>query len=150
MVCPSLWWWCVQKAGTVPCFCSWLFPSGSWVFGLFCILFIIYPNCKCTQLLLVLCNFLLLLLFVCLFLHFVARGDICPGASLAAKGPGSQVPACLRRSRLCWWYRRRESGQASHRTGCLKYMLAFHVEWCWEWMFLIGNNMSKVLRAERA
>ena len=30
------------------------------------------------------------------FLYFIALGDVCPGASPAAKGPRSQVPACLR------------------------------------------------------
>ena len=33
-------------------------------------------------------------------LYFVAQGDFCPGASTAAKGPRSQVPACLKRRPL--------------------------------------------------
>ena len=49
----------------------------------FCILSsIICPNCTGTQLFLVLSSF-----FVS-----IARGDVCPGASPAAKGPRSQVP----------------------------------------------------------
>ena len=71
-----------------PCFCSWLFRSGSWVvFWSFCIsLSIIYPNCTCTQLILVPYSFFVL---SCLG----RRGDVCPGASPAAKGPRSQVPS---------------------------------------------------------
>ena len=47
----------VQGTRTVPCFCSWLFRSGSWGFSSFCILFIICPNCPRTQKLLVPCSF---------------------------------------------------------------------------------------------
>ena len=49
-------------------------------FWSFCILSIICPSCVCTQLFLVPYSF-----FVS-----VAAGDVCPGASTAAKGPGSQ------------------------------------------------------------
>ena len=36
VVCPPLWWCCVQGAGAVvPCFCSLLFGSGSWVLLVF-------------------------------------------------------------------------------------------------------------------
>ena len=70
----------MQGACAVPCFCSPLFRSGNWDFWSFCIfLSIICPNCTCTQLFLVPCSF------------FV----FCPGASIAAKGPRFQVPACL-------------------------------------------------------
>ena len=33
VVCPPLWWSCVQGACAIPCFCSGLFKSGSWVLG---------------------------------------------------------------------------------------------------------------------
>ena len=46
MVCLPLSWCCVQGACTVPCFCSQLFKSSSWVFlDGFRILSIICPNC---------------------------------------------------------------------------------------------------------
>ena len=89
VVCPPLWSCRVQGAHVVPCFCSLLFRSGSWLFFFsFCILLsIICPNCTCTYLFLILYS-----------LYFVARGDTCPSAStaaIAAMGPRSQDPACL-------------------------------------------------------
>ena len=76
---------CVQGACAVSCFCSQVFRSGSWVFGLCCILCIIYPSCTQRQL------FLYLIVSLC----FVAWEDAWTGASIAVKGPTSQVPACL-------------------------------------------------------
>ena len=37
MFCPSLRWYRVPEACTVPCFCSRLFKSGSWVFWSLCV-----------------------------------------------------------------------------------------------------------------
>ena len=93
LVCPPLWWWCVQGTIVVPCFCSQLFKSGSLAvaegegWGLvFCILLsIICPNCTRAQLFLVPCSF---------FLFFGSGGEVCPGASTAAKGPRSQLVSC--------------------------------------------------------
>ena len=68
-----------------------------WQLGVwsFCILLSrICPDCACTQLFLVPYSF-----FVS-----VAPGDICPGASTAAKGPRSQAPGCLTRSWPCKAY----------------------------------------------
>ena len=64
-----------------------------WQLGFFCLFvwsFCILlsrtcPNCVCTQLFSV----------PMVSLYFVAQGDFCPGASTAAKGPRSLVPACL-------------------------------------------------------
>ena len=69
-----------------PCFCPRLFRSGSWAFWSLCIcLSIICPNCTDTKLFLV---------PYILSSYFVTRGDIWAGASIAAKGPRSQVSAC--------------------------------------------------------
>ena len=85
MVCPPPWWCVCRDHAQDPV----SFPDTSEVavgFLVFCILlFIICPNCACTLVFLVPYSF-----FVS-----VAQGDICPGASTAAKGPRSQVPACL-------------------------------------------------------
>ena len=74
------------------CFCFWLLRSGSWAFWTFCILLsIICPNWTCTQLFLVPYSFFVL----CCWRR------LCPVASTAAKGPRSQVPACLRLTKGC-------------------------------------------------
>ena len=84
---PPLRWRCA-----VACFCSWLFRSGSWVFLFFfgTILSIISPNCACKQ----------LFLALVISLYFVAGGDVCPGASTAAKHRRSQPVSAG--SKVCW------------------------------------------------
>ena len=85
-----LGWGRVQGACAASCFCSWLLRSGSWGFWPFCVLLsITCPNRACMQLFSVLSSVLFR------FLDCVAQGDICPDASTVAKGPRSQVPACL-------------------------------------------------------
>ena len=81
VVCPPLRWWCVQGACAVPCLCSRIFKSGSWVFWSLCIF---CPEFAPT-------------LHACSYFHshtvslyFVAGGEMCAGASTAAKGPRSQ------------------------------------------------------------
>ena len=82
---------CVQGACVVPCFCSWLFRSGSWVFRLFCIFLpTICPNCTCPQLFLVPDGF---------FVFYCSRRCLsrCKHGNHCSKGSRSQVPASLRK-----------------------------------------------------
>ena len=73
--------WCVQGAWAVPCLCSRLFRSGSWVFWSFCIfLSIICPSCACTQLFLVPFSFFV----ICSLRRHLSRCKHC--------SRGSQVP----------------------------------------------------------
>ena len=78
VVCPCLWWWCVQGVFAVPCFCSWFFRRGIWVLLVF--------------LCLVANNLLQLKLFLIpySFSVFFDGGGICPDVSTAAKGPRFQ------------------------------------------------------------
>ena len=96
-------------AWIVPCFWSQhpaFVPSSSevdlgfaWSFS---ILSIIYPSCTCIQLCLV----------PVVSLYFIAQGDICPGASTAAKGLRFQVADCLVVA-MC-------SGKQTHSEGQCK------------------------------
>ena len=73
---PLLWCW-VQGACAVPCFCSQLFRSGSWVFGLFASCRPSFaPTVHARS------DFWSLILS----LHFATQGVICPGVSTSAKG----------------------------------------------------------------
>ena len=65
--------------------CAGIVAGGLWPFCI--LLFMICPNCAGTQLFLVPYSFFV---FCCL-----KRADVCPGASTAAKGPTSHIPACL-------------------------------------------------------
>ena len=57
VVCPPLWWWCVQGACAIPCFCSWplllLWALQKWQLGFLVSLYLlsrICPNCAaCSQ-----------------------------------------------------------------------------------------------------
>ena len=76
MVCPPLGGAvCRDHTGVVPCS---EVAVGFWPFCI--LLFVICPNCTCPQLFLVPYSFSV----------SVAGGDVCPGASPAAKGPRSQ------------------------------------------------------------
>ena len=67
-----------------PCFCSWLFRSGTWAFWFVCILLsVICSNCASTQLLLVPYSFTVF----CCSRRCVFRCKHC--------SKGSQVPTCL-------------------------------------------------------
>lgn len=66
----------------VPCFCSWLFGSDSWVFLIF--LYLVIHNFPQLHICTVILGFLIVPLY------FVAQGEFCPGASTAAKDPRSQ------------------------------------------------------------
>ena len=71
----------------MPCFCSWLFGSDSWVLLIF--LYLVIHNFP--QLLM----YTVILGFLIVPLYFVAQGDFCPGARTAAKDPRCQVQVCL-------------------------------------------------------
>ena len=93
VVCKHLWWLCVQKLAQYPdflpnpSFCSRLFTSGSWVF--FC--------CRCCSLCMFVWNWpqlhmqKIILGAHAISLPFFAGGDMCPCASIAAKGLRSQT-----------------------------------------------------------
>lgn len=79
---------CMQRACAVTCLCSRtpVFPPSSSegaveLFGLFV--------SRCPDLL-QLCMYVSYFQSLIVCLHFVARGDFCPGTSIAAKGPRSQ------------------------------------------------------------
>ena len=107
VVCPPLWWCCVQVGKTVPCFCCPCFRSGSWegilffvlsqlgFFQSFCIfLSITCPKCSCTQLFLVPYSFFVF----CPWRRCLSRCILSLEEMFvlgAAKHPRSQVPACL-------------------------------------------------------
>ena len=63
----------------IPCLCSQLFRSSSWVFDLFYLV----PNLSC-------CTHGQLFLVPYSFFVFSCSGDVCPGVSPAAKGPRFQ------------------------------------------------------------
>ena len=84
----------VQGACVVPAFCwdtlllLWLFRSGSWGFRFFCIFLpIIGPNCYIVT--------FSLLWFLCILLLKEMLVQVQSTAATTAKGPRSQVPACL-------------------------------------------------------
>ena len=83
VVCPPLWWWCVQGACSVPCFCSGLFKSGDWVFRSVCIFCPEFAPAVCMQSGLVPCGFFVL----CCSRRGLLRCKYC--------NKGSQIPACL-------------------------------------------------------
>ena len=88
MVCPPLWWCCVQGACPVPCFCSQILRSGSWVSLVFLYLVVHnLPNCACThmQLFLVSYSFLCVLLISETFVQVQALQQMVPGPSLSHK-----------------------------------------------------------------
>ena len=94
MVCPPLWWCCVQGACAGPCFFSQppaFAPSSSEVaLGLFWFLFIllsrICPDWACTQLFLVPYKFLCILLLEEMFVQVQALQQKVPGPSLSHLG----------------------------------------------------------------
>ena len=98
VVCPPFRWCCAGGMHRTllllptPCFCSWLFRSGSWAFLVFLyLLFRICPNPTCTKLFLVPYSFFL-------FCGSWRGAFRCKHCSTAAKGPGSQsvTPSLLK------------------------------------------------------
>ena len=77
---PTHWCCYVQGECMAPYLCPWFIKSGSWVFAPFVSYHSYFAPTKCTQLFSVPSGF-----FVS-----AAQGDICPGASTAAKGHRSE------------------------------------------------------------
>ena len=79
VVCPPPWWCCVQRSCAVPCFCSQHIGTLEGQLGL-AFLYLVHnlPQLRMhTDILVPIVS-----------LYSVARGDVCPGASTAAKAPG--------------------------------------------------------------
>lgn len=81
VACPPFWWWCVQGACTIPCFCSLTFRSNIWAFFFFFFLISVSghpefaPTNTNTELFLVPYNF------------FVVRGDLVQVLQQRVPGP---------------------------------------------------------------
>ena len=93
VVCPPLWWWCVQGACAIPCFCSWplllLWALQKWQLGFLVSLYLscrICPNCPCSA--------------VFSSRWFFAGVEVRPGVGTVAKGARSQ-PISWRSACVC-------------------------------------------------